>query len=98
MHASHRQRGMRRPDFGEAFYDIGAHEFQETFAGQPGTKSCCSDSESALVQQFGTLDAAATESTVLPKDSDSGSNAPSAFFCRQFAAGTHFGRAFSRLA
>jgi hypothetical protein len=52
------QRGALRPDPGEVkvICDIGAYEFQE-FAGQ---SNCERKSDSALVQQYGSLSAAAT--------------------------------------
>ena len=52
------QRGALRPDAGEVkvICDIGAYEFQE-FAGQ---SNCERKSDSALVQQYGSLSAAAT--------------------------------------
>jgi hypothetical protein len=49
------QRGALRPDAGEVRCDIGAYEFQD-FAGQP---NCHHKSVSALVRQFGSVDAAA---------------------------------------
>jgi hypothetical protein len=47
------QRGFTRPDFGEAFCDVGAYESQETFAGVPGTSNCQgkSDHLSAIFQK-----------------------------------------------
>jgi hypothetical protein len=53
------QRGASRPDLGEAVCDIGAYEFQDSFAGQPGAPNCQGKSVSALSNQYGTLDAAA---------------------------------------
>jgi CSLREA domain-containing protein len=53
------QRGMSRPDAGEAVCDIGAYEFQEKFVGTPGATNCNGKSASALSNQYGTLDAAA---------------------------------------
>jgi hypothetical protein len=50
------QRGALRPDPGEAGCDIGAYEFQD-FAGQ---SNCKGKSNSALVQQYGSLSAAAS--------------------------------------
>ena len=52
------QRGALRPDLGEVkvICDIGAYEFQE-FAGQ---SNCERKSDSALVQQYGSLSVAAT--------------------------------------
>jgi hypothetical protein len=50
------QRGALRPDPGEVVCDIGAYEFQE-FAGQA---RCERKSHSALVQQYGSLSAAAS--------------------------------------
>ena len=52
------QRGALRPDPGEVkvICDIGAYEFQE-FAGQ---SNCERKSDSALVQQYGSLSAAAS--------------------------------------
>jgi hypothetical protein len=49
------QRGALRPDPGKAGCDIGAYEFQD-FAGQA---NCQKKSKSALVQQYGSLSAAA---------------------------------------
>lgn len=57
------QRGEPRPDNTEAFCDIGAFELQDpapVFAGVPGKVTCNGKSVSALSNQFGTLDAAAT--------------------------------------
>jgi hypothetical protein len=54
------QRGAPRPDLGEAVCDIGAYEFQDSFAGQPGSPNCQGTSVSALVQQFGNMNAAAS--------------------------------------
>jgi CSLREA domain-containing protein len=56
------QRGVTRPDAGEAACDIGAHELQDqpTFAGLPGSVNCNGKSLSALSNEFGTLDAAAS--------------------------------------
>jgi hypothetical protein len=56
------QRGVTRPDNGEASCDSGAYEFQDPpppFAGTPGAANCNGQTVSALSQQFGTLDAAA---------------------------------------
>ena len=53
------QRGMPRPDAGEGVCDIGAYEFQESFAGTSGTTNCQGKSVSALSQQYGSLAAAA---------------------------------------
>jgi Right handed beta helix region len=50
------QRGALRPDPGEVVCDIGAYEFQD-FAGQA---KCERKSDSALVQQYGSLSAAAS--------------------------------------
>lgn len=49
------QRGALRPDPGEVACDIGAYEFQD-FAGQA---KCAAKSDSALIQQYGSLAAAA---------------------------------------
>jgi hypothetical protein len=54
------QRGFPRPDSGEVCCDIGAYEFQETFAGQPGTSNCEGNSASALATQYGGIDHAAS--------------------------------------
>jgi predicted outer membrane repeat protein len=57
------QRGEGRPDYGEAFCDIGAFEYQDTgisFAGTPGKKSCVKDSVSALDAKYGSVKAAAS--------------------------------------
>jgi CSLREA domain-containing protein len=54
------QRGMPRPDAEEAVCDIGAYEFQEKFAGTSGATNCKGQSVSALSNQYGTLDAAAS--------------------------------------
>jgi CSLREA domain-containing protein len=54
------QRGMPRPDAGEGVCDIGAYEFQDLFAGTPGATNCHGRSVSALSNQYGTLDAAAS--------------------------------------
>ena len=57
------QRGFPRSDAAEQVCDIGAYEFQDVrFAGQPGKPNCRGKSVSALVQQFGDLDAAARRS------------------------------------
>jgi hypothetical protein len=53
------QRGFPRPDAGERVCDIGAYEF-ESFAGQPGARSCQTTSVAVLTEQFGSLDAAAS--------------------------------------
>jgi hypothetical protein len=56
------QRGVTRPDNGEASCDSGAYEFQDPpppFAGTPGAANCKGQTVSTLSQQFGTLDAAA---------------------------------------
>jgi hypothetical protein len=53
------QRGFPRPDAGEQVCDIGAYE-SESFAGQPGARSCEPTSVAALTEQFGSLDAAAS--------------------------------------
>jgi fibronectin-binding autotransporter adhesin len=53
------QRGMPRPDLGEAFCDIGAYEFQDAFAGTPGRANCGGRSVSALANRYGSLHAAA---------------------------------------
>jgi len=53
------QRGFPRPDAGEQVCDIGAFE-SESFAGQPGARSCHTTSVAALTEQFGSLDAAAS--------------------------------------
>jgi hypothetical protein len=48
------QRGLPRPDAGEAFCDIGSYEFQD-FAGDPGKANCMGRSMSAVslsVPQF----------------------------------------------
>ena len=50
------QRGALRPDPGEVVCDIGAYEFQN-FAGQA---NCARKSDSALVQRYGSLRAAAS--------------------------------------
>ena len=50
------QRGALRPDPGEVACDIGAYEFQD-FAG---LAKCSKKSEAALVQQYGSLSAAAS--------------------------------------
>ena len=50
------QRGALRPDPGEVACDIGAYEFQD-FAGQA---KCESKTDSALVQQYGSLSGAAS--------------------------------------
>jgi hypothetical protein len=50
------QRGALRPDAGELQCDIGAYEFQD-FAGQP---DCDSKNIFALIQRFGSLEAAAS--------------------------------------
>jgi hypothetical protein len=50
------QRGALRPDPGEVVCDVGAYEFQN-FAGQA---NCRGKSNSALVQQYGSLSAAAS--------------------------------------
>jgi len=52
------QRGVHRPDNGEASCDIGAFE-DKPFAGTPGAANCNGQTVSALSQQFGTLDEAA---------------------------------------
>jgi hypothetical protein len=56
------QRGLPRPDIGEAVFDVGAYEFQDSppFAGTPGKANCHGKSVSALAHQFGNLDAAAS--------------------------------------
>jgi len=54
------QRGFPRPDSGENICDIGAYESQESFAGTPGAPNCYGKSVSALSNQFGTLNAAAS--------------------------------------
>jgi hypothetical protein len=54
------QRGMPRPDFQELVCDIGAYEAQETFAGQPRKANCHGKSVSALSNQSGSIDAAAS--------------------------------------
>ena len=54
------QRGFARPDAGEDICDIGAYESQETFAGQPRTPNCHGVSVSALVHEFGNMNAAAS--------------------------------------
>jgi CSLREA domain-containing protein len=53
------QREFPRPDAGERVCDIGAYE-SESFAGQPGARSCQSTSVAVLTEQFGSLDAAAS--------------------------------------
>jgi hypothetical protein len=53
------QRGFPRPESGEQVCDIGAYEFQD-FAGQPGKANCHGKSVSALAQQFGSINAAAS--------------------------------------
>lgn len=53
------QRGVPRPDAGEAACDIGAYEFVH-FTGVPGTKGCTGKSTSVLAQTYGGLDAAAS--------------------------------------
>jgi hypothetical protein len=53
------QRGFPRPDAGERVCDIGAYE-SESFAGQPGVRSCQSTSVAVLTEQFSSLDAAAS--------------------------------------
>lgn len=50
------QRGALRPDAGEVFCDIGAYEFEE-FAGKT---NCPGKNASALSNEFGTLEAAAS--------------------------------------
>lgn len=56
------QRGFPRPDAKEQVCDIGAYEFQDApaFAGQPGKPNCHGKSVSALNQEFGNLNAAAS--------------------------------------
>jgi hypothetical protein len=54
------QRGFPRPDFGEDVCDIGAYESQESFAGEPGAANCQGVSDSALSNQFGTINVAAS--------------------------------------
>lgn len=55
------QRGALRPDAGEVSCDIGAYESGAVIlAGQPGKANCHGKSVSALAQQYGGLDAAAS--------------------------------------
>jgi hypothetical protein len=54
------QRGFPRPDAGEEFCDIGAYEFQQPFARQPGEANCHGQRVSALAQKYGGIAAAAS--------------------------------------
>jgi hypothetical protein len=53
------QRGLPRPNAGEAVCDSGAYEFQE-FAGDPSKASCLGRKMSALLLQYNSLRVAAS--------------------------------------
>jgi len=56
------QRGLPRPDpvdGPEGNCDIGAYEYQDTFAGTPSAANCHGKSVSALAREYGGMDAAA---------------------------------------